>query len=77
MEARVTRSPRGSPPARKSTGPADPRDEIAPYRRSFLIAALLTLPVFVAEMGGHLVAGLPSLAADDLGETPLRLGNSC
>lgn len=37
-------------------GPAaPPKDETADLRRAFLTALILTLPVFVAEMGGHLV----------------------
>lgn len=34
---------------------AGPVDEAPALRRAFLTAALLTLPVFVTEMGGHLV----------------------
>jgi hypothetical protein len=49
------------------------RDEIAPYRRAFLIAALLTLPVFVAEMGGHLVPAFHHWLQMTVGQTPLRL----
>jgi Cu+-exporting ATPase len=49
------------------------RDEIAPYRRSFLIAALLTLPVFVVEMGGHLVPAFHHWLQMTIGQTPLRL----
>jgi hypothetical protein len=75
-----TRSPatwrRGLPGARARNPGRRPRpppvspDETAPYRRSFLIAALLTLPVFVAEWAG-ICAGLPSLAAPDRGtDTP-------
>jgi Cu+-exporting ATPase len=49
------------------------RDETAPYRRAFLIAAVLTLPVFVAEMGGHLVPAFHHWLAMTVGEGPLRL----
>jgi Cu+-exporting ATPase len=56
-----------------SAASADAPDEIAPYRRSFLIAALLTLPVFVVEMGGHLVPSFHHWLQMTIGQTPLRL----
>ncbi|MDO5658899.1 MAG: heavy metal translocating P-type ATPase [Paracoccus sp. (in: a-proteobacteria)] len=37
--------------------PAPPRDETAALRRNLIVAAALTLPVFVAEMGGHMIPG--------------------
>ncbi|HKK97705.1 MAG TPA: heavy metal translocating P-type ATPase [Marivita sp.] len=37
-----------------SSGTNEDRDEITPIKRDTLIAAALTLPVFVTEMGGHL-----------------------
>jgi Cu+-exporting ATPase len=61
------------PTGDKSTPTAEARDEIAPYRRSFLIAALLTLPVFVVEMGGHLVPAFHHWLQMAIGQTPLRL----
>src|SRR6056297_2226348 len=51
----------------------DDRDEIATYRRSFLIAALLTLPVFIAEMGGHVFPPFHHWLAMTFGETPVRV----
>ena len=40
-----------------ATAPTDPSraDEAAPMRRAFLIALILSLPVVVLEMGGHLI----------------------
>ncbi|CAM3441377.1 heavy metal translocating P-type ATPase [Paracoccus nototheniae] len=46
----------GYPSTVLTDGPAPlPVDEAQALRRAFVIAALLTLPVFVAEMGGHLI----------------------
>ncbi len=39
-----------------------PRDETTPLRRDLVIAAALTLPVFVLAMGGHLVPALMDIA---------------
>ncbi|WP_299847676.1 heavy metal translocating P-type ATPase [uncultured Roseovarius sp.] len=36
-------------------------------RRSFLIAAILTLPVFVLEMGSHFIPGMAGLIDDTMG----------
>nr|WP_232796417.1 heavy metal translocating P-type ATPase [Roseovarius salinarum] len=41
--------------------------EIAGARRSMLIAAALTLPVFVMEMGSHFIPGMAELIDDTLG----------
>ncbi len=49
------------------------RDETGPYRRAFTIAAILTLPVFVAEMGGHVFPSFHHWLHMTIGETPLRL----
>jgi heavy metal translocating P-type ATPase len=49
------------------------RDEIATYRRAFLVAAVLTLPVFIAEMGGHVVPSFHHWLHMTVGETPLRV----
>ncbi|WBU56970.1 heavy metal translocating P-type ATPase [Paracoccus sediminicola] len=39
--------------------PADPpRDEAGELRRAFLISLALTLPIFIVEMGGHLIPPL-------------------
>ncbi|TJZ90468.1 copper-translocating P-type ATPase [Paracoccus gahaiensis] len=46
----------GYPATVMQDGPAaPPPDEVPALRRAVLTAALLTLPVFVVEMGGHLV----------------------
>jgi hypothetical protein len=55
------------------TGPRGIQDETAPYRRAFVIAALLTLPVFVAEMGGHLLPAFHHWLHLTVGQTPLRV----
>ncbi|NKX42960.1 heavy metal translocating P-type ATPase [Roseicyclus persicicus] len=44
--------PAGAAPA--SAPEHEPEDEAAPMRRAFLIAAALSLPVVVLEMGGHI-----------------------
>ena len=44
-------------------------DETRRYYRHFLIAAALTLPVFVMEMGGHLFPALHHLIATTIGTT--------
>jgi Cu+-exporting ATPase len=49
-------------------------DQIAPYKRAFWIAALLTLPVFVTEMGGHVLPAFHHWLHMTLGETSLRVG---
>ncbi|MDG4647154.1 heavy metal translocating P-type ATPase [Roseibacterium sp. SDUM158017] len=61
-----------TPEAASATAPAE-RDEAAPYRRAFVISALLTLPVFVAEMGGHIVPALHHWLTMTFGQTPLRI----
>ncbi|SIS96231.1 heavy metal translocating P-type ATPase [Paracoccus saliphilus] len=41
--------------------------EIAALRRDLLVAALLAVPVFVLEMGSHLIPGFHRLIADSIG----------
>ncbi|BDW86923.1 heavy metal translocating P-type ATPase [Roseicyclus marinus] len=48
-------------------------DEAAPMRRAFGIAAALTLPVFVMEMGGHLVPAFHHWQMATFGTFPLHL----
>jgi Cu+-exporting ATPase len=58
----------------EAAAPSRPReDEAAPYRRAFILSLLLTLPVFVAEMGGHLIPAFHHWLAMTFGETPLRV----
>ncbi|MDP5307492.1 heavy metal translocating P-type ATPase [Paracoccus spongiarum] len=64
------------PQAAEGGRPAAPsrnrsRDEAAALRRSFLWALVLTLPVFLAEMGGHLIPGLHHALVGLAGQTPL------
>jgi Cu+-exporting ATPase len=47
--------------------PAERHSEIAPLRRDTLIAAALTLPVFLTEMGGHLYPPLHHAIMGSLG----------
>ncbi|MEL7345660.1 MAG: cation transporter, partial [Pseudomonadota bacterium] len=60
-------------PARVSeaTSSIAPREdaEAKDARRRFLIAAALTLPVFLTEMGGHLIPALHHLIHQTLGQT--------
>ncbi len=48
-------------------------DESRALRNAFLLAALLTLPIFVLEMGAHLVPGMAGFAADAVGIRNLHL----
>lgn len=61
----------GAPP------PPDPvaqrEVEAARLKRAFVLAAVLTLPVFLVEMGGHMVPALHHWIAHSLGDTPSRL----
>ncbi|MDO5647192.1 heavy metal translocating P-type ATPase [Paracoccus sp. (in: a-proteobacteria)] len=41
-----------------------PRDDTAPLRRDFGLALILTLPVFITEMGGHMIPGFHQLLHD-------------
>ncbi|WBU53495.1 heavy metal translocating P-type ATPase [Paracoccus sp. SCSIO 75233] len=45
------------PHGENSTAEASEKDEATELRRAFLTAACLTLPIFVVEMGGHVVPG--------------------
>ncbi len=53
--------------------PADRRRtaEIDKARRATLLAGALTLPIFIVEMGGHLLPGFHHWLLDTLGRTPL------
>jgi P-type Cu+ transporter len=53
--------------------PAAPADEAAPVRRAFLVAAALTLPVFVLEMGGHIIPAFHHWQMMTFGTFPLHL----
>ena len=70
---RATRSDRSRTPRHPAAPGEDDRAEIATYRRAFLIAALLTLPVFIAEMGGHVFPPFHHWLAMTFGETPVRV----
>lgn len=67
-------------PARPVThaGPVDPgarqAQEARALSRRFLLALVLTLPVFILEMGGHLVPPFHHWLVNSLGQTPLWLG---
>ncbi|MDG3042681.1 heavy metal translocating P-type ATPase [Roseicyclus marinus] len=61
------------PEAATADAPTDTADEAAPMRRAFLIAAALTLPVFVMEMGGHLIPAFHHWQMATFGTFPLHL----
>lgn len=61
------------PPETANSDPDTPEDETAPLRRAFLWAAALTLPVFVMEMGGHLIPAFHHWQMQSFGTFPLRL----
>ncbi len=64
-------TPVGSP--EEAAGmPAD-ADEAAPYRRAFILSAILTLPVFIVEMGGHMIPAFHHWLTMSFGQTPLRI----
>jgi len=50
------------------------RRERQVMRRRFVLAAVLTLPVFIAEMGGHLVPGFGAWLDEAIGRPVLRWG---
>jgi Cu+-exporting ATPase len=52
---------------------AEPEDEIAPVRRAFIFAALMTLPVFILEMGGHLIPAFHHWQMRTFGQFPVHL----
>jgi len=60
-------------PAEKNNHEEEQIKESAKIFRNFLFAALLTLPVFVLEMGGHLIAPFHHWLQSSFGEQPLRL----
>ncbi|WP_426000666.1 heavy metal translocating P-type ATPase [Caulobacter sp. DWR1-3-2b1] len=47
--------------------------EIRALRRAVVFSALATLPLFLIEMGRHLIPGVHHLLADTVGEQPWRL----
>ena len=60
------------PPRPESPEPETP-DEAAPMLRAVLVAAALTLPVFVMEMGGHLIPAFHHWQMATFGTFPLHL----
>ncbi|WP_347139996.1 heavy metal translocating P-type ATPase [Paracoccus sp. SSK6] len=54
-----------------AAAPVVREDEAATLKRAFLTALALTLPVFVAEMGGHLVPAFHHWLHGLIGSTPL------
>ncbi|SMX30109.1 Copper-transporting P-type ATPase [Pelagimonas phthalicica] len=55
------------------SAPSDKSDEIADLGRLTLIAALLTLPVFVVEMGGHIFPAFHHWVAHNIGTQTSRV----
>ena len=64
---------RTDPLPETSTPETPVEDEAAPMRRAFLLSALLTLPVFVMEMGGHLIPAFHHWQMATFGTFPLHL----
>ncbi|VDS07197.1 Copper-transporting P-type ATPase [Paracoccus haematequi] len=59
-------------PAAAAPAPAPRTDESAALKRAFLTALVLTLPVFLAEMGGHLVPAFHHWLHAAVGTAPLN-----
>ena len=57
----------GYTPRSLDTSREAPADEIRPLLRDLIVAAVLTLPVVVLEMGGHLVPAVAALADSSAG----------
>ena len=51
----------------------DGADEVALLKRNFLIALVLTLPVFILEMGGHVFPAFHHWVMANIGSFPARL----
>ncbi len=45
--------------------------ELSALRRDLMVAAVLTLPIFVLEMGGHLFEGIHDFVMDTIGHRPM------
>jgi heavy metal translocating P-type ATPase len=56
-------------PDRAAREEADKARERADLKRQFIFAASLTLPVFVLEMGGHMIPGFHHFIMNTLGQT--------
>ncbi|MTD99885.1 heavy metal translocating P-type ATPase [Paracoccus sp. YIM 132242] len=56
----------------QDTAPVARTDEAATLKRAFLTALALTLPVFVAEMGGHLIPAFHHWLHAQVGSGPLN-----
>lgn len=61
---------RPAAPGQRAAGP-DRGGESRELQRDFLIALVLTLPVFIAEMGGHMIPGFHHWLVGLTGTTPL------
>ncbi len=70
LAAAVTRAGYAATPLEEAA-PADPQAEERRLWRDFVIAGLLTLPVFVAEMGGHLFPAFHHWLHGAVGQRPL------
>ena len=70
LAAAVTRAGYAAAPLDEAA-PADPQAEELRLWRDFVIAGLLTLPVFVAEMGGHLFPAFHHWLHGAIGQRPL------
>ena len=66
-------TPLDAPDADTAPDAEPEEDEAAPLRRAFVRAAALTIPVFVLEMGGHLVPAFHHWQMQTFGTFPLHL----
>ena len=60
-------------PEEDASTPNDTGDELAPLKRQTLWAALFVLPVFLIEMGGHLIPGVHHFVGQTLGHQTSRV----
>ncbi|MBK8440881.1 MAG: copper-translocating P-type ATPase [Rhodobacter sp.] len=72
LAAAVTRAGYAASPL-EAARPVDPQAEERALWRAFALAAVLTLPVFLAEMGGHLVPAFHHWLHGQIGTWPLWL----
>jgi P-type Cu+ transporter len=72
-EAELIRPRVGGDSGEAERGPARKDHELRSLRRSLILAAALTLPIFVLDMGGHVIPAFHHAIVGALGSTALAL----